>query len=389
VFSPELIHRYFSHYWPSLGLDEREFQALGDHSSTGAGFNLTALSFRFSGLANGVSRIHGDVTRKMWSDMWPGLSEEEVPILSVTNGVHTPTWIGRHMAGLYFDYLGEEWRSESDRQEVWDRIADIPDWAFWSGRRRSKRSMLRYLRERARLRWIVNPGQHANALGSGLFFEEGALTIGFARRFATYKRAALLFHNPERLAAILTNPECPVQLVFAGKAHPADDGGKSLIQEIVWKARDPLFAGRIAFAEDYDMELASYLVAGVDVWLNNPKAPLEASGTSGMKAAANGVPNLSILDGWWSEGWRSEPLNGWGISPSAQGHDLDDGLEANALYDCLENEVVPLFYRRGPDGVPHEWVSVCKEAIRTVGPQFSASRMVKEYVDLLYGPASS
>ncbi|CAN5622499.1 alpha-glucan family phosphorylase [soil metagenome] len=388
VFTPELMQRYFSHYWPALGIDEETFLGLGEHSSTGPGFNLTALSFRLSGHANGVSRTHGEVTREMWADMWPGSAVQDVPVQSVTNGIHTATWIGRHMADLYFTYLGDEWRSDSDLNEIWSRVDDIPDDLFWTMRRRSKRSMLRYLRERTRLRWIVNIEQQANALSSGLFFEEGSLTVGFARRFATYKRATLLFHNPERLAAILTNPECPVQLVFAGKAHPADDGGKSLIQQLVSNARDPMFAGRIAFAEDYDMELASYLVAGVDVWLNNPKAPMEASGTSGMKAAANGVPNLSVLDGWWSEGWKQDGSNGWGISPSNAGHDLDDGLEANALYDLLENEVVPLFYDRGTEGVPHEWIAMSKASIRSVAPSFSARRMIKDYVEHLYGPAA-
>ncbi|MBX3071196.1 MAG: alpha-glucan family phosphorylase [Thermomicrobiales bacterium] len=387
VFPDEMIDRYFSHFWPQLGIDRDSFLALGAHESTGPGFNLTALSFRLSGYANGVSKLHGEVTRTMWHDMWPGLDEADVPVSSVTNGVHIPTWIGRHMADLYFQELGDAWRADSDNQEVWDGILDVPDDDFWARRRRSKRSMLRYMRDRSRVRWLASHDS-GNALIGAPFFEEGILTIGFARRFATYKRATLLFHNPERLSAILTNPECPVQLVFAGKAHPADEGGKRLIQEIVWSTRDPLFGGRIAFAEDYDMQLASYLVSGVDVWLNNPRAPLEASGTSGMKAAANGVPNLSILDGWWAEGWVPGNANGWGIAPYEQDDELNDGLEANAIYDLLENEIVPLYYRRGADGVPHDWITVAKQSIRTVAPQFSARRMLKEYVDDLYAPAA-
>ncbi len=388
VFSDALIDRYFSHFWPQLGIDRAAFLALGEHESTGAGFNMTALSFRLSGRANAVSKIHGEVTREMWNDLWPDTPVEETPVQSVTNGVHIATWVGRHMADLYFEKLGDDWRICPEEQEVWDRVLDIPDGLFWSRRRRSKRSMLRHLRERARQRWLVNGHETAGILTGAPFFEEGALTIGFARRFATYKRATLLFHNPERLASILTNPERPVQIIFAGKAHPADEGGKKLIQDIVWKARDPLFGGRIAFAEDYDMELASYLVSGVDVWLNNPRAPLEASGTSGMKAAANGAPNLSILDGWWAEGWQPGNTNGWGIAPYGKDDGLTDGMEANAIYDLLENEIVPLYYRRGADGVPHEWIDVAREAIRSVAPQFSAHRMLRDYIDNLYAPAT-
>ena len=383
-----MIDKYFSQYWPQLGISRDEFLALGAHESIGPGFNLTALSFRLSGQANAVSKIHGAVTREMWNDLWPGTPIEETPVKSVTNGVHIATWVGRHMADLYFETVGDDWRQESDDHDVWNRILDVPDDEFWRRRRRSKRSMLRYLRDQARQRWLLNGHDCAGVLSGAPFFEEGILTIGFARRFATYKRATLLFRNPERLASILTNPEFPVQVVFAGKAHPADEGGKRLIQQIVRHARDPLFGGRIAFAEDYDMQLASYLVAGVDVWLNNPRAPLEASGTSGMKAAANGVPNLSILDGWWAEGWRSSDGNGWGIAPFEQTDELNDGLEANAIYDLLENEIVPLYYQRGADGIPHDWITVSKEAIRTVAPKFSARRMLKEYVDDLYWSAA-
>lgn len=387
VFSADLIERYFSHFWPQLGIGRETFLALGAHDSTGPGFNLTALSFRLCGFANGVSKIHADVTREMWHDMWPTVASDAVPVSSVTNGVHTATWIGRHMADLYFEHLGNEWRADSDDQKVWDRILTVSDDEFWARRRRSKRSMLRFMRDRARQRWL---GSHdaSNVLIGAPFFEEGILTIGFARRFATYKRATLLFHNPERLSAILTNPDCPVQLIFAGKAHPADEEGKKLIQQIVWSTRDPLYGGRIAFAEDYDMQLASYLVSGVDIWLNNPRAPMEASGTSGMKAAANGVPNLSILDGWWAEGWSPDNSNGWGIEPYQHDDALSDGLEANAIYDLLENEIVPTFYQRGADGIPHEWIAIAKQAIRTVAPQFSARRMLKEYVDHLYAPAA-
>jgi starch phosphorylase len=225
-------------------------------------------------------------------------------------------------------------------------------------------------------------------LSSGPFQNANVMTLGFARRFATYKRATLLFRDLDRLIRIVTNPDHPVQIVFAGKAHPADEGGKRLIQEIYTRARDPRLGGRIAFAEDYEMGLASLLVSGVDVWLNNPRFPLEASGTSGMKAAANGVPNCSILDGWWIESWAEDNSNGWGIAPSDLTDGAQDDEEANAFYDLLEHTIVPMYYNRSADGLPHEWIAVQKEAIKTVAPQFSARRMLINYIDKLYGPAA-
>jgi starch phosphorylase len=248
--------------------------------------------------------------------------------------------------------------------------------------------MLASLRERSRRRWVSGEFEPAEVVTAGPYLAEDVLTIGFARRFATYKRATLIFHDPDRLAAILNHPERPVQIVFAGKAHPADEGGKRLIQEICWRARDPKFGGRLAFAEDYDMGVAAQLVAGVDVWLNNPKAPLEASGTSGMKAAANGAPNLSILDGWWREAWRSDDSNGWGLEPSALDGWAQDAAEAEAIYDHLERRVAPLYYDRGDDGLPHRWIAVAKEAIRSVAPAFSSRRMLIDYVNDLYRPAA-
>ena len=388
VFPDMLIDRYFWHFWPQMRLTRDEFLALGEHESTGTGFNMTALSFRLSANCNAVSKTHEDVTKSMWHDLWPDLTVDEVPITSVTNGVHMPTWVGRHMADVYFEYLGDEWLNDGDNPEVWAGVDTIPDRKYWMKRRQSKRSMLRYMRERSRARWLRQNRPHVDVLAAGPFMEEGALTLGFARRFATYKRATLIFNDPDRLAAILTNPECPVQLIFAGKAHPKDEGGKKLIQQIIWYAQDPLFAGRICFVEDYDMDVAEYLVSGVDVWLNNPLAPMEASGTSGMKAAANGAPNLSVLDGWWVEGWSPDNSNGWGIASSPETGDLQNDIEADAIYDMLENTIVPLFYDRGPDGVPHGWIAVAKEASKTNAPAFSARRMVKDYVDRLYGPAS-
>lgn len=389
VFPPHLIDRYFSHFWPQLGLDRDEFLALGRHIATGDGFNLTALSLRLAGHRNGVSLRHGEITRGMWHDLWPEVTADHVPITSVTNGVHLPTWISPPVTQLLDRHLGTAWRERTDEQEAWDGIRGISDEAFWATHLAAKRGMLAYLRERSRRRWLDGDFEPSQVITAGPYLEEDVLTIGFARRFATYKRATLIFHDPDRLAAILNNPERPVQIVFAGKAHPADEGGKRLIQEIGWRARDPRFGGRIAFAEDYDMGVAAELVAGVDVWLNNPRAPLEASGTSGMKASANGAPNLSILDGWWREAWRSDDSNGWGIEPSALDGWAQDAAEAEAIYDHLERLVVPLYYDLDHDGVPHRWIAVAKEAIRTVAPAFSSRRMLIDYVTKLYLPAAN
>ncbi|MDP9365723.1 MAG: alpha-glucan family phosphorylase [Chloroflexota bacterium] len=389
VFGPDQMDRYFGDFWPQLGLDRDAFLALGQHDASGDGFNLTALSMRLAGHRNGVSERHGEITRGMWHDLWPGADTAVVPITSVTNGVHLPTWISPGVQALLDRYLPADWRQRQDDPFVWEAVRQIPDAEFWTVHLDAKRELMAFLRERMRRHWAeghLDPGQVAAA---GPFLDPEALTIGFARRFATYKRATLLFHDADRLARILTDPERPVQIVFAGKAHPADEGGKKLIQEIFWRARDPRFQGRIAFAEDYDMSLTARLVAGVDVWLNNPRAPLEASGTSGMKAAANGAPNLSILDGWWIEGWQPDNSNGWGIAPVPFEEGAQDHLEAHAIYDLLEREVVPRYYGdRDANGVPTAWAATAKEAIRTVAPAFSAQRMVVDYVRRLYLPAA-
>jgi starch phosphorylase len=244
------------------------------------------------------------------------------------------------------------------------------------------------MHEYTRQRWASGEIDPKQVTAAGPFLQSPPLTIGFARRFATYKRATLIFSDPDRLARILTNPARPVQLIFAGKAHPADDGGKRLIQEIFWRSLDPRYQGRIAFAEDYDMLLASRLYAGVDVWLNNPRAPLEASGTSGMKAAANGALNLSILDGWWIEGYAANHDTGWGIEASDLGDGSGDAADADAIYTALEQHVVPLYYERDDHGLPREWLRRSKEAIRTLAPRFSSQRMVIDYINRLYVPAS-
>ncbi|MFL5762048.1 MAG: alpha-glucan family phosphorylase [Thermomicrobiales bacterium] len=388
VFSPALVDKYFSHYWPQLGLSRDEFLALGSHGASGDGFNLTALSLRLANFRNGVSERHGQVTRSMWHDIWPGISEEQVPITSITNGVHLPTWQSPHTKKLLRRHAGKSWEVAPENPASWEAVREISSAAFWQAHLAAKRDLFDGMRERSRRRFAEGGFAPALVVAAGPFLEEDVLTIGFARRFATYKRAALIFHDPDRLARILNDADKPVQIIFAGKAHPADDGGKLLIQEICWRAQDSRYGGRVAFAEDYDMGLSSLLVAGVDVWLNNPRAPLEASGTSGMKAAANGVPNLSILDGWWREGWSPDNSNGWGIEPSRLEGDTQDAAEAHAIYDLLEQAVVPAYYDRGRDGIPESWVRVCKEAMRTNAPIFSARRMVTDYIDRLYLPAA-
>ncbi|MCC6315139.1 MAG: alpha-glucan family phosphorylase, partial [Thermomicrobiales bacterium] len=388
VFTDDQMDRYFWHFWPQLGISRDEFLALGRHGERHSGFNMTALSMRLSGHRNAVSRKHGEVTRQMWHDIWPGIPPEDAPIIHITNGVHLPTWLSDPMQALFDRYLPADWRERQEDPATWAGVLDIPDRLFWETHLETKREMIELLRETSRRRWAsgeLDPGQ---VVAAGPFLERDVLTIGFARRFATYKRATLIFHDAGRLARILDNDDRSVQIVFAGKAHPADEGGKRLIQEIYWRARDPRFNGRIAFAENYDMTVAARMTAGVDVWLNNPRAPLEASGTSGMKAGANGAPNLSILDGWWLEGWAADRANGWGIPPY-EGEGDRDAAEANAIYDILEQMVVPRYYEhRDDDGVPTAWVRTMKESIRTVAPQFSAERMVIDYIRQLYLPAS-
>jgi starch phosphorylase len=388
VFPPEMMDRYFRNYWPALGLDRAAFLALGSHGNVHQGFNFTALAMRLARQINGVSQKHGEVSREMWHDLWPDLPAERTPIISITNGVHLRTWISPVMRNLFEQYLPRNWRERQENPMVWETILNIPDDEFWAAHLSAKQELIDEMDERARRRYAEGQFDAWQVLSSGPFQNASVMTLGFARRFATYKRATLIFKDIDRLARVLNNPDHPVQIVFAGKAHPADEGGKRLIQEVYTRARDPRLGGRVAFAEDYEMGLASLLVAGVDVWLNNPVYPLEASGTSGMKAAVNGVPNCSILDGWWIEGWGQGDTNGWGIAPSGKEGDEKDAEEANAFYDLLERVVVPLYYDRAADGLPHEWIALAKEAIRTVAPAFSARRMLIDYVDRLYAPAA-
>jgi starch phosphorylase len=307
----------------------------------------------------------------------------------VTNGIHIPTWIPIELHQLLSKYLGSEWRKHHDDPVLWEKINDIPDAEFWMHHISLKYKMLSFLRERARSRWIDGSNDPTQIMTSGTLLNPDALTIGFARRFATYKRASLIFSDLDRLIAILADQHRPVQIIFAGKAHPEDDPGKALIQNIYNMAKHNQLGGRVAFIEDYDMHMARYLVQGVDIWLNTPRRPREASGTSGQKAAVNGVANLSVLDGWWVEGFNG--ANGWAIGDDVEYDDPDDQdlADANSLYSLLEEEIVPLYYERDRDNVPRGWVALMRESMRSNAPRFSTRRMLKEYASLYVNALNS
>ena len=390
IFAPHLIETYFAHYHPSLQLTREQFIALGrqDPREPGGGFNMAALALRLCSRFNGVSRLHGTVARGIWQKMWRDLPVDEVPIVSITNGIHSRSWISKDMAGLFDRYLGPRWIAEPTNQTLWQWVDRIPDEELWRTHERRRERLVAFARRRLMDQLARRGTSPAEAAQATEVLNPDALTIGFARRFATYKRAALIFHDPERLARLLCDSERPVQIIFAGKAHPRDDGGKALIKEIVHHARRKEFRHHVVFVEDYDMNVARYLVEGVDVWLNTPRRPREASGTSGMKAAANGVLNLSILDGWWAEAYG--PDVGWAIGRDEAYDDLayQDEVESAALYNLLEKDVVPLFYRRGRNDLPLDWIAKMKASMRTLCPVFNTNRMVREYAERLYLPAA-
>jgi glycogen phosphorylase len=387
AFPFHLVEKHLAGLWGTLGSNRDRFMALGAYDNGGGmQFNMTALAIRSAGSTNAVSQSHGAVTRSMFAPMWPDIPEPERPVAAVTNGVHVPTWIASELADLFARYLGADWLERHDDPALWEGIAGIPDDELWRCRQSLRRYLFTFVRDRARQRWMEEHVGIPRVVGAGTLLEPEALTIGFARRFTGYKRPELVFHDADRLARILNAPGRPVQIIFAGKAHPADDIGKHHLQRVYKRALDPMFGGRVAFVDDYDLHVAHFLVQGCDVWLNNPRKPLEASGTSGMKAAINGVPHLSIGDGWWAEGFTGR--NGWLIDGgTAAEPDAQDVADANALYGLLEEQVVPAFYDRDTSQVPHRWVAVVKEAIRTVAPRFSARRMVKEYTDRMYASA--
>jgi starch phosphorylase len=387
-FSFALMEKYFGSYLRRLGMSRDDFFRLGiDPRDPATGFNMTAFALRMAAHRNCVSKRHQEVTVQMWRHLWPTHSDEEIPIDYVTNGIHVPTWIDRKLGNDIFNrYLGRDWLEKHDNPFIWELIDEIPDEVIWKQHGRMKRALINKIKDRARMKWRDPESDSRTIMAFGTLLDPQALTLGFARRFASYKRATLLLRDAERLRNILTDPQRPVQIVFAGKAHPDDQQSKFLLQQVFNAAADKRFEGRIAFVEDYDQYLAQYLVHGVDVWVNNPRPPMEASGTSGMKASLNGVPQLSVFDGWWFEGYNGK--NGWGFE-GAEGasDDVRDDQDAEALYEILEKEVIPLYYRVDDKGVPRGWVKVMKEAIRVTGPNFTSRRMVKEYTEKFYRPA--
>ncbi|MDD3856954.1 MAG: alpha-glucan family phosphorylase [Methanoculleus sp.] len=385
VFPEDLMAKYFRSYSSSLDLTWDEFMALGDDPhSPGAGFNMTAFALRMTRFHNGVSRKHGEVAREMWRPLWPDLPVEEIPIDAITNGVHMPSWLNHRIETLfdrYVDTIYPNWREDYDNPAIWEMIDEIPDEDLWREHQWLKMKLFARIRERKRRKWARHRDEPSNLAAEGLMLDTSALTIGFARRFAEYKRADLIFEDLDRLEKIVNNRWRPVQFIFAGKAHPADERGKQILQKIYQYSQDPRFGGRIAFVEDYSEQLARYMVHGVDVWMNTPVPLMEASGTSGMKAGMNGVLNLSVLDGWWVEGYNGR--NGWGFEGHATAPG-DNRADAETIYDLIENEVAPLYYSRTMNDVPPKWVRMMRESIKSIAPQYCSLRMLKEYVTRYY-----
>jgi len=390
VFSPELVERYFAGYRNELGLSREGLLALGreEGAAGNAGFNMAALALRTAAFANAVSRLHGEVSRRILGPYFPGVPEHEVPIGHVTNGAHTRSCVSREMAGLFDRYLGPDWSRRPGQTETWAGVEAIPDEELWATHERRRERLVAFTR-RCLVRQIEQRGASAAAVAQARgVLSTHALTIGFARRFATYKRADLIFRDVERLKKILLDPERPVQIVFAGKAHPADREGKEMLKAVVAMCQRDDLRQHAAFIEDYDLVVARHLIQGVDVWLNTPRRGMEASGTSGMKVVPNGGLNLSVLDGWWVEGHQRGM--GWAIGKGEEYEDLayQDAVESGALYDLLANDIVPLFYNRGADGLPRGWIERMKRSMKVLTPQFGTNRMLWEYAERYYEPAA-
>lgn len=390
-FDVELMDKYFGSYFPHLGVNRRQFLTLGrmlpddEHEP----FKMPVLAIRLSGYINGVSKLHGQISREVWGSLWPGVPEKEVPIISVTNGIHMKTWLADEMGSLFQRYMGPTWSEGVFDKSAWDSVDQIPDEELWSVHQRCKEQLIVFARKRLMSQMQRRGRCHGELRQAEEVLDPEALTIGFARRFAAYKRGDLLLKDAERLAKLLNNPDRPVQIIFAGKAHPKDIGGKEIIRRIVRFASEETVRRRIVFLEDYDIDVARFLVRGVDVWLNNPIRPMEASGTSGMKAAVNGVLNMSTLDGWWPEGYV--PDGGWVIGDDEEYQDREyrDMVEAESIYSILENEVVPLFYTRSADSLPRTWIRQMKTTIKWVAPRFNTHRMLAEYTRRFYNPAAA
>ncbi|HLN88583.1 MAG TPA: alpha-glucan family phosphorylase [Candidatus Binatia bacterium] len=387
IFPNQLMDRYAQNFWEPLGIDRESFLKLGNYSGLDPEkFSLSAFALRLAGQANGVSRLHGTVARRMWSGIFPGKSEEEIPIISITNGVHSPSWRAVEVSELFEKQI-QNAISPSEYEELfWKYANDIPDEQFWNVHQLMKNRLIRTIQDRAQLRLVRDGVSTQQVLAMGALLDPYALTIAFTRRFTQYKRPYLILSDSDRLKKIVTDPLRPVQIIFGGKSHPADFASKELLKIVYNAALDKRFQGRIVFVEDYDMNLARELVRGVDIWLNTPRRLQEACGTSGMKASMNGVINLSIRDGWWDEAYNG--LNGWAIGENFEGGnpEEEDKADAESLYSLLENGIVPLYYERDRKGIPHRWIQVAKEAIKTINPVFNACRMMREYVEQMYIP---
>ena len=391
-FSPELMENYFGEFYRQLGISRDEFLSLGRANANDEfePFSMAYLAIRFSSMTNAVSKLHGEVSQKLFQGLWKDLPWSEVPIQWITNGIHTRSWISDEMADIYERYLGARWFEEAMDPSLWKRIEEVPDDELWRVRTRRRERLVNFCRKRMRQQAEARGALTSELKEASEMLSPQALTIGFARRVATYKRATLLFRDPKRLAQILGNKERPVQIVIAGKAHPEDAPAKALIREIIRLTRTEDLKGKIVFIEDYDMNVGRWLVSGVDVWLNTPMRPLEACGTSGMKVVFNGGLNLSILDGWWDEAYAAHPGAGWAIGRGEMmpDQDMQDEIESNALYDLLEKEITAKFYERDKDGIPRWWVERMKTSMRDLSGQFNVNRMVREYAMSTYFSSS-
>lgn len=386
-FGFDLIDEHFTDYMKELGLNRNQFIDLGrENMGDYELFSMSVMALKFSYGANGVAQLHGVVSRDMWQWMFPEVPVDEVPIDAITNGIHVQTWTSREMGTLYDRYLDPNWRIAPATEGIWDAIDSIPDAEFWRTHARRRERLVAFCRSKLKEQLINRGAPQSEIEAADEVLNPDALTIGFARRFATYKRATMIFNDLDRLDRIVNNPDCPVQFIFAGKAHPHDMGGKELIRRIVEVARMPQFRHAIVFLENYDMNVARYLVQGTDVWLNNPRRPKEASGTSGMKVIYNGGLNLSILDGWWAEAY--EPKLGWAIGAGEEYDEPNwedqDRIEGLSIYNIIENDIMPKFYNQGRDGLPRDWMTMVKNSIRKMGPFFTTNRMVQQYTDQFY-----
>ena len=387
IFPLPLIDKYFNGYWDKLGITHEDFLKLGmPGNELEQGFNMGILALKIAGKKNGVSKLHGEVSRELFSDVWSNIAEDESPITYVTNGIHTCSWLAPNLKRLYNEYLPPYWQDNIQEQSVWDKIDEIPDEELWKAHVARKEKLIRLIKQNVTDRF-VNSGIGYDKIAEIVNnLDPNALTIGFARRFATYKRATLIFKDIARLTQILNDSKRPVQLVFAGKAHPADRDGQELIKYIHELSLMPQFKGKIFILENYNIGISRYLISGVDVWLNNPRRPMEASGTSGEKASVNGVVNFSVLDGWWCEGYTG--TNGWTIGTNAHydSYEEQDKADSNSLYHTLENKIIPAYYNKDDKGISKEWLKYMKESIKTTGGKYSTSRMVCDYTNKLYMP---